>query len=214
MASDRETKEKLLESARKEFAKDGYMKASLRKICANAGVTTGALYFFFQDKADLFQSIVQEPYSQLLKMVQEHFAEDVQLLARPNAYAQADGDHEALVHMLIHHLYANREAFLLLLTKSQGTYFEDCIDRLVDLMEQNYRVMAEGMARNMPGMCVNDYMMHWLTHMNIDAFIHLLTHEQSEERALYQMQKIMDYLVKGWMEMILIPAEENECQNL
>lgn len=67
MASDRETKEKLLESARKEFAKDGYMKASLRKICANAGVTTGALYFFFQDKADLFQSIVQEPYSQLLK---------------------------------------------------------------------------------------------------------------------------------------------------
>ena len=104
MASDRETKEKLLESARKEFAKDGYMKASLRKICANAGVTTGALYFFFQDKADLFQSIVQEPYSQLLKMVQEHFQEDVQLLARPNAYAQADGDHEALVHMLIHHL--------------------------------------------------------------------------------------------------------------
>ena len=66
----------------------------------------------------------------------------------------------------------------------------------------------------MPGMCVNDYMMHWLTHMNIDAFIHLLTHEPSEERALYQMQKIMDYLVKGWMEMILIPAEENECQNL
>ena len=103
---------------------------------------------------------------------------------------------------------------MLLLTKSQGTYFEDCIDRLVDLMEQNYRVMAEGMARNMPGMCVNDYMMHWLTHMNIDAFIHLLTHEPSEERALYQMQKIMDYLVKGWMEMILIPAEENECQNL
>ena len=32
-------------------------------------------------------------------------------MARPNAYAQADGDHEALVHMLIHHLYANREAF-------------------------------------------------------------------------------------------------------
>ncbi len=28
----------------------GYDKASLRQICAHAGVTTGALYFFFDNK--------------------------------------------------------------------------------------------------------------------------------------------------------------------
>lgn len=54
MRADRETKEKLLASAKSEFLKKGYMKASLRKICANAEVTTGALYFFFKDKEDLF----------------------------------------------------------------------------------------------------------------------------------------------------------------
>lgn len=46
MGADRETKEKLLASAKAEFMEKGYAKASLRKICANAGVTTGALYFF------------------------------------------------------------------------------------------------------------------------------------------------------------------------
>ena len=55
MEKDKATKERLLESARREFLEKGYMKASLRTICKNAGVTTGVLYFFFQDKADLYE---------------------------------------------------------------------------------------------------------------------------------------------------------------
>ena len=40
MGADKETREKLIDSARKEFMEKGYNKASLRKICADAGVTT------------------------------------------------------------------------------------------------------------------------------------------------------------------------------
>ena len=50
MGTDHETEAKLLASAKSEFLEKGYAKASLRKICANAGMTTGALYFFFKDK--------------------------------------------------------------------------------------------------------------------------------------------------------------------
>ena len=60
MGDELETREKLLESAMAEFSENGYMKASLRKICADAGVTTGALYFFFKNKNDLFKAIVAE----------------------------------------------------------------------------------------------------------------------------------------------------------
>lgn len=208
MSADRETKEKLLASAKSEFMEKGYAKTSLRKICANAGMTTGALYFFFKDKEDLFRSIVEEPYKELMKMIQMHFTEDTQLLSASNAYAHTEGDHEELVQLLIHHLYSNRDAFLLLLTKSQGTAFENCVDELVDMMEKGYQSMAENLAKQVPGMKVNDYMMHWLTHMNTDAFIHLLTHEPEEQRALQHMYRIMDYLVKGWMEMILISEEQ------
>lgn len=207
MGADRETKEKLLVSAKAEFMERGYSKASLRKICANAGVTTGALYFFFKDKEDLFRSIVEKPLHDLLEMMSTHFAEDAQLLSAPDGYAYSDGNHEELVQLLICHLYANRDAFLLLLTKSQGTIFENCIDEVVEKMEQGYRVIAERMAEKTPGMQVNAYMLHWMTHMNIDAFIHLLTHEPDEQKALSHMRRIIDYLVKGWMELILIPRE-------
>lgn len=207
MGADRETKEKLLASAKTEFMEKGYAKASLRKICANAGVTTGALYFFFKDKEDLFRSIVEKPLRDLLEMMSMHFAEDAQLLSEMDGYVYSDGDHEELVQLLIRHLYANRDAFLLLLTKSQGTAFESCIDDVVEKIEKGYRFMAERMAEKTPGMQVNSYMLHWMTHMNIDAFIHLLTHEPDEQKALSHMRRIIDYLVKGWMELILILGE-------
>lgn len=207
MGTDRETKEKLLASAKTEFMEKGYSKASLRKICANAGVTTGALYFFFKDKEDLFRSIVEKPLRDLLEMMSMHFAEDAQLLSEMDGYVYSDGDHEELVQLLIRHLYANRDAFLLLLTKSQGTAFESCIDEVVEKIEKGYRIMAERMAEKTPGMQVNSYMLHWMTHMNIDAFIHLLTHEPDGQKAFCHMCRIIDYLVKGWMELILIPGE-------
>ena len=50
---NKETRQHLLECAKREFLEKGYMKASLRNICKEAGVTTGALYFFFKDKEDL-----------------------------------------------------------------------------------------------------------------------------------------------------------------
>ena len=56
--NDYEKRKLLIEAAKKEFLEKGYNKASLRNICANAGMTTGALYFFFSNKEDLYESIV------------------------------------------------------------------------------------------------------------------------------------------------------------
>lgn len=209
MGADRETKEKLLSSAKTEFMEKGYAKASLRKICANASVTTGALYFFFKDKEDVFRSIVENPLRELLEIVQEHFDEHAELFSAPDAYTHTAGDHEDFVQLLIHHLYANRDAFLLLLTKSQGTTFENFVDDVVEMMEQGYRTMAEHMAEKTPGTKVNSYMLHWMTHMNIGAFVHLLTHEPEEQMALQHMQKIMEYLISGWIDLILTSETEH-----
>ncbi len=79
MAEDKETREKLLDSAKQEFLEKGYMKASLRTICRNAGVTTGALYFFFEDKEDLLKQLVEEPLKGLISRVESHFLEEMNM---------------------------------------------------------------------------------------------------------------------------------------
>ena len=73
MKDEKETKSKLLASAKAEFLEKGYINASLRSICKNAGVTTGALYFFFRDKEDLFDSLVAPTMTGLQEEVQWHF---------------------------------------------------------------------------------------------------------------------------------------------
>lgn len=82
--SDNETRQKLIDSAKKEFFENGFAKASLRKICTNAGVTTGALYFFFKNKDDLFSAIVAPPLLKLKEMLIKHNREDEEYLGSPD----------------------------------------------------------------------------------------------------------------------------------
>ena len=118
MGADKETREKLIDSARREFMEKGYNKASLRKICADAGVTTGALYFFFEDKEALLGAIADAPYNELIAILKSHFEEDEALMEQP--YDAEEGDHDAFVEELVHHLYQNYDVFHMLLGKSRG----------------------------------------------------------------------------------------------
>ncbi len=54
----KDTRDRLISVAAEEFFEKGYDGASLRQICSRAGVTTGALYFFFKNKEDLFRETI------------------------------------------------------------------------------------------------------------------------------------------------------------
>ena len=45
--------------------KKGFKNASLRSIAQAAGVTTGAIYGYYPDKAALFDALVSEPANHL-----------------------------------------------------------------------------------------------------------------------------------------------------
>lgn len=77
-----DTRDRLLKEAKREFALRGYKGASLRQICASAGVTTGALYFFFKNKEDLFRTVVAPVMEPLVQMVQSSVDHEVPLSAR------------------------------------------------------------------------------------------------------------------------------------
>lgn len=74
---DSETRKELLKCAKEEFMDKGFMGASLRNICQKAGVTTGALYFFFKDKDDLFCNVVGHMMDRLNAVLTEHFSVEV-----------------------------------------------------------------------------------------------------------------------------------------
>jgi len=54
-----ERREKLFESAAEEFIAHGYDGASLNRIIARAGMGKSSLYYYFDDKGDLFQTVIE-----------------------------------------------------------------------------------------------------------------------------------------------------------
>lgn len=53
-------KKQILDAALHVFATQGFEKASMREIAANANLTTGAIYYHYKDKDDLYYDAVKE----------------------------------------------------------------------------------------------------------------------------------------------------------
>lgn len=199
MKDERETKEKLLVSAEHEFMEKGYQGASLRNICKNAGVTTGALYFFFKDKDDIFASLVAPVLGSIRTMMEAHMQQELQEVKGELQEGQDDfSDDVYASQRIIHELYHNYDRVQLLLTKSQGSSLAGCIDEFVAFTEKNYRMLADAQAKVCGVAAPDDYTIHWMAHMQIDAFVHLLTHEPDEEKAVAHLGDILKYLLAGW----------------
>lgn len=54
-----EARRRLLDIATKHFAKRGFERASLNEILAEAGISKGAYYYYFDDKDDLFATTLE-----------------------------------------------------------------------------------------------------------------------------------------------------------
>jgi len=50
----------ILEAAADVFASDGFDGASYNQIIARAGVSKGAMYYYFDDKADLYRTVIRD----------------------------------------------------------------------------------------------------------------------------------------------------------
>jgi AcrR family transcriptional regulator len=57
---DKSIDPRLLASAEAEFLDKGFIKAELKTICENAGITTGAVYKRYKGKEDLFCAVVDD----------------------------------------------------------------------------------------------------------------------------------------------------------
>ncbi len=53
-----ERRTRLLATAREEFIRNGYEGASLNTIVKEAEISKGSLYYYFEDKADLYLTVI------------------------------------------------------------------------------------------------------------------------------------------------------------
>lgn len=57
---DAERRERILDAAAEQFSDRGYDGASINRIIEEAGISKGALYYYFDDKEDLFATVMEQ----------------------------------------------------------------------------------------------------------------------------------------------------------
>ena len=129
------THDAILSSAMKRFLEEDFQKASIRKICKDAGVTNGAFYAHFDSKDDLFRALADP----VLNGLQELYTTEKAL------YADVHSSEEILSVMkkafssdqvMVHYVYEHADVFRLLLTAGNGTSYENFRENIVREEEQ------------------------------------------------------------------------------
>ena len=89
------TRQKVLDAARALFAERGYEPATIRDIAKGAGMSTGAVFANFQDKAELFEAVLAEDMAKLAEVIKAAAAAESTVRSRLLAALTA-GYHSSL----------------------------------------------------------------------------------------------------------------------
>jgi AcrR family transcriptional regulator len=69
-----EKRRRVLDCAKRAFARRGYSGANVNVVAREAGISVGSLYQYFQSKENLFLSLIEESHATLTAVVDDIFA--------------------------------------------------------------------------------------------------------------------------------------------
>jgi AcrR family transcriptional regulator len=108
----RATRRKLLDAAKRVFAKDGFEAARLEDIAAGAGYTRGAFYANFKSKEDIFFAIFEEWVRERIQSLTDALRRDStpaeKLVALRSHYAELATDRRLVLISMEFKLFALR----------------------------------------------------------------------------------------------------------
>ena len=196
------TLERIHSAALAEFLENGYMGASLRQIVRAAGVTTGALYGYYDSKAALFAALVDEPYRYILDGYRAVVAafESLPLAAQAGQIGRGARQY---MQQLLDYIGAHRPAFQLLLTCAEGTRYARLPEEIAGLAaqaaEQYYTVLR---AQGQPVPALDPRLGHMLMTGMVNTFCEIALHDASPADARRDVDVLSDFYTAGWLKIL------------
>ena len=193
-----ETERRILEAAKKEFLERGFLGTSMRRIAALAGVTTGALYGYFDSKERIFDSLVKDSYDAVMmayKGAHEEFAAlpyDTQVSGMGDITARC-------VEWCLEYIYDHLDEFRLILMCSDGTRYSNMIDEMMKVEEESTEEFIALMRKNgMEIPEIDPLLEHMVTSGYFTSFFEVVRHSVPREDARIYIQNLQAFYKAGW----------------
>ena len=191
------TRENLVRAALREFATRGYDGSSVREICAAAGVTTGALYFFFKNKENLFREVispVMEPLEDLIRsvgsdrvsrLVAEGQVPEEGLPARARRFLELCEERRDVVDVL------KRNRASAVVEKVRGEH----IAALSETIRSFLRTSGAS------EMAEDELVVGWLANIALRSILVVVEQEESPEEALKHLRVVSEFISAGVLSL-------------
>lgn len=200
--AERSTLEEIHAAAKTEFLEKGFRSASLRNIVKTAGVTTGALYGYYDSKEALFEALVGKQYDTMMgcyRKAQEDFAK-LPPQEQPDNMGDISGQ---CMHDMLVYAYENLDEFKLILCCSEGTRFAGMIDDMVEIEVKgthDYQKILSQLGRPSPE--IDPRLEHILITGMFNAFFELIIHEMPLSQAERYLEELREFYTAGWMKIM------------
>lgn len=131
----KEVRSAIMLAAYEEFRQSGYPEASMRRIAAAAGMTSGNIYRYFRNKEDLFDAIVGPLYSEYSRYAEEYLQTAEAVVTSGWDVQARTSFFERVRATLVGLLMASGPSLLLLLCRSEGSKYESIRSELTGFVE-------------------------------------------------------------------------------
>ena len=187
-----ETRQQILRAALKRFAHSGYAATSVQQIVGDAKVSKPTLYYYFADKAELFQALVNEAHDERYRRIK-------------TALERTSGLRVQLVEILVvlfDYFRDNRELMRLSLATAFASPGEvppgySCADRCERNFELLHQVIKRGQAQGEIGKRFDsrELALGFYGQANIYLMMHLLAPDEPLNRKT--AERIVDLFLFG-----------------
>ncbi len=184
--------EALLKSATNEFLKEGFLKASLRKISADSGVSTNSIYTRFKDKAGLFDAIVGKCAQGLMDI----YLDCIKKASLSDDLSLANQEGGQGTNLVLEYVYQHLTEFKLIFCCSSGTKYEHFLDQLGEIEEAYYREFVKKYGKE--GYRVDDFFIHVFCRSGWQLVYEVVAHERTYEEAQSFMNSTILFNIAGW----------------
>ncbi len=203
------TKNRILDCAREEFLSAGFADASLRRIAAQAEVTTGAIYRYFPDKRALFTAAMEEAADRFHKLMDGMCKDTV--LAAGEGLSYGPGDSRENIARFYGMIYEYFDQFYLLLMCGDETGGRSFLHEFVKVEEESTLAYLNALKKHYGSdYAVDEVALHFLLEAYVSALLEPVRHRMSREDAILHAQNLSVYFAVGWLGVERLLRGESE----
>lgn len=195
------THKSILESGKNNFLNDGYERSNLRKICKDAGVTTGAFYRHFEDKEALFIALVEPLATEVLNLYSKFESESFRSIDEEHIKDLAEINIKGSIEAALY-IFRKKDIFELLVYKAYGTRYDNFIEKLVEMEDLNRNKILKMVLKNdYRYINMSEKSMRLLNHAYINALCEIIIHSENIDEVKKNAKIVAEFFREGWKKL-------------